>query len=75
MAAIIKQDIPFEKEDISKSEAEKIFSKGEETYKLELLSALEEEKITLYKHGAFVDLCRGPHVSSSSPLGLEQRSS
>ena len=69
MAKIIKEDLPFEKEGISKKEAEKRFSKEGEKYKLELIADLEEGEVSLYKHGEFTDLCKGPHVESTGKIG------
>ncbi len=66
MREIIKKDLPFERIEVSKSEAKKIFS-GEK-YKLELIDELEGEKVTIYKLGRFVDLCKGPHVPSSGKI-------
>lgn len=67
MARIIKADIPFEKKNITSKDAEKLFDK--ETYKRELLAELPEGEITLYQHGPFFDLCKGPHVESTGRVG------
>jgi threonyl-tRNA synthetase len=68
MKEIIAQDHPFEREEISKEEALEFFKKRGELYKVELLQAIEDEKVTLYRHDAFVDLCRGPHVPSTGDI-------
>jgi threonyl-tRNA synthetase len=52
----------YRRENISKSEAVSLFSKKGDNYKTELISELEDGTITLYKHGNFTDLCRGPHL-------------
>jgi len=66
MAKIAQEDITFERQVISKQEAISLFQEQGEGYKVELLEALPEgETVTLYRHGAFVDLCRGPHVPST----------
>jgi len=66
MARIVREDEPFERVDVSKDEAYNRFKEAGETYKLELLDAIEDgEKVTLYRSGDFVDLCRGPHVPST----------
>jgi len=57
---IIKSKEPFIRREVSKEEALK-FYKGE-PYKLEMISELEDGTISLYEHGDFTDLCRGPHV-------------
>jgi threonyl-tRNA synthetase len=56
------------REEISKNEALKLFGDRNETYKTELISELEDGTITLYKQGAFVDLCRGPHLPNTSSI-------
>ena len=67
MAGVIKADYPFEKEVISRSEALNFFSG--QPYKVELINDLSEnEEISLYKMGDFIDLCRGPHVNSTGRL-------
>jgi len=69
MKRIIEQDLSFEKKDISKKEAEKMFAAEEEIYKLELIGDLEEEKVSLYTHGDFTDLCKGPHLERTGEIG------
>jgi threonyl-tRNA synthetase len=68
MAELIERDIPFVREDISKAEAIKIFEKQGETYKVEILEELNEELVSLYRSGDFVDLCRGPHIPSTGKI-------
>ena len=68
MRKIVKEDIPFKKEKVSKSEAEHILKEREEPYKLELLKEIEDDMITLYFQGDFVDLCRGPHLQSTGKV-------
>jgi len=64
----IKAAEKFEKIEYSEAEAKKILK--DEPYKLELMDDLkkEGEKPTFYKHGNFIDLCRGPHVNSTADL-------
>ena len=66
MREIIAADLPFVREDISRAKAKKLFS--EQPYKLELIDDLPDETVTVYRQGSFVDLCRGPHVSSTSEI-------
>ena len=54
--------------DISKADALKPFEQRGEVYKTELISELEDGKITLYEQGSFTDLCRGPHLKDVSPI-------
>ena len=65
MNKIIKEDIPIERIEMSKENAYQLFKKRGETYKLELLSEMPEETVTIYRQGEFVDLCRGPHLPST----------
>ncbi|MBM4432956.1 MAG: threonine--tRNA ligase [Chloroflexi bacterium] len=66
MKEIIASDEPFVREDMSKKEARKLFS--DQPYKLELIEEIPEEKVAIYRQGSFTDLCRGPHVSSTSKI-------
>jgi threonyl-tRNA synthetase len=68
MAEFIKRDIPFIREDISKAEAIKLFEGQGETYKVELLQDLNNEAVSIYRSGDFVDLCRGPHIPSTGKI-------
>src|SRR4030042_5455310 len=68
MKEIIAQDLPFICEEISKKDAITFFTERGETYKVELLEAIEGEQVTLYRHDAFVDLCRGPHLPSTGGI-------
>lgn len=62
MNEIIKQNLPFIREEVSKERATQLFTGLREIYKLELLNELPNGNVTLYRNGEFVDLCRGPHV-------------
>jgi threonyl-tRNA synthetase len=66
MREILKEDFRFEKKEISKKDAEKLFA--EQPYKLELISELPENEITVYVSGNFTDLCAGPHVNSTKEI-------
>lgn len=66
MMEIIKADLPFIRKEVSKEEAYKIFDEAGESYKLEILSEIpEDETVSIYIVGDFVDLCRGPHVPTT----------
>jgi len=70
MKEIAAEDAPFERVEVSREEAERIFREMGFTLKLERLKDIPEgETITLYKHGAFTDLCRGPHVQRAGQIG------
>jgi threonyl-tRNA synthetase len=66
MRRVISDNTTFTREDMSKAKARKLFS--EQPYKLELINELPDEKVTIYRQGAFVDLCRGPHVNSTGEI-------
>jgi threonyl-tRNA synthetase len=69
MQEIADANLSFEREEVSREQARKLFEDIGETYKLELLNAIPEgETVSLYKHDNFVDLCRGPHVDSTSRI-------
>ncbi|QQR75834.1 MAG: threonine--tRNA ligase [Holophagales bacterium] len=70
MKEILAEDAPFERVEVSREEAERIFREMGFTLKLERLKDIPEgETITLYQHGAFTDLCRGPHVQRAGQIG------
>jgi threonyl-tRNA synthetase len=70
MREILAEKSAFERVEVSREEAERIFREMGETLKLERLKEIPEgETITLYKDGRFVDLCRGPHVRDLSQVG------
>ena len=63
MQEIAEAKSPFRREEVSREEALKLFEGMGESYKVELIRELPEgETISLYRHGNFVDLCRGPHL-------------
>lgn len=62
MARIVEAAVPFERIEVSRDEAVRLFSEMGESYKVELAQELEDGTITLYRNGDFVDLCRGPHI-------------
>lgn len=68
MREIIKDDIPFSREEIHKEAAIKLFKKLGEDYKLELIERIKADRVSIYKQGNFVDLCRGPHLNSSGEI-------
>ncbi|MDD3677670.1 MAG: threonine--tRNA ligase [Dehalococcoidales bacterium] len=66
MNNIISKDQPFLHDEITKEEARDIFSS--QPYKLELINDIEDEKVSIYRQGGFIDLCRGPHVDSTGKI-------
>ncbi|ATD54350.1 threonine--tRNA ligase [Clostridium chauvoei] len=66
MNNIIKENLGFERIDIPREDAIKLMEEKDEPYKVELIRDLpENEKISLYKQGEHIDLCRGPHIKST----------
>lgn len=68
MNKVIKEDFKFEKEILNKKEALVLFEKFDEPYKLELIKDIEEEQVSIYRDGDFVDLCKGPHLKSTGQI-------
>ncbi|MBM9536241.1 threonine--tRNA ligase [Desulfobulbus alkaliphilus] len=68
MAEIVNNRLPFHRREMSRDEAIARFEQHGETYKVELLSEMDTNTVSVYSHGSFVDLCRGPHVPDSSWL-------
>ncbi len=66
MKELASQKLDIIRQEVSKEEARKIFK--DNPYKLELLDEFEGDKVSIYKQGDFVDLCRGPHVPNTSLL-------
>eukprot|EP01059_Diplonema_ambulator_P031203 TRINITY_DN5669_c0_g1_i2.p1 TRINITY_DN5669_c0_g1~~TRINITY_DN5669_c0_g1_i2.p1 ORF type:complete len:641 (+),score=-133.37 TRINITY_DN5669_c0_g1_i2:1-1923(+) len=66
MKRIVSKNYPVIRSQVSRDAAIRIFTEKNETYKVEIISALPEEaEISLYQQGDFTDLCRGPHVPST----------
>ncbi|MDC1038912.1 threonine--tRNA ligase [Candidatus Thioglobus sp.] len=69
MNAIVKQNLPIERMEMTREEAIEFFKSMGEHYKAEIIESIPtNEVLSLYKQGDFVDLCRGPHVPSTSKL-------
>jgi len=70
MREVLAEKSGFERIEVSRAEAERIFREMGESLKVERLKDIPEgETITLYRHGRFTDLCRGPHVQSLAQVG------
>jgi threonyl-tRNA synthetase len=70
MREILAEGSEFERIEVSRDEAERIFREMGETLKVERLKDIPAgETITLYRDGGFTDLCRGPHVRSLAQIG------
>lgn len=69
MRKIIKENPPIERFELPRAEALKLMEDANEPYKVELINDLgEDEVISFYKMGDFVDLCAGPHLMSLKPV-------
>ncbi len=62
---IMAANIPFKRMEMPRREAIDFFKDRGEQYKAEIIESIEDEVVSLYSQGEFVDLCRGPHVPSS----------
>ncbi|MEY2870097.1 MAG: threonine--tRNA ligase [Bacteroidota bacterium] len=62
MLELAKNNSPFVRKEVSKSDAIAYFTEKGDPYKLELLQDLQDGSITFYEQGNFTDLCRGPHI-------------
>jgi threonyl-tRNA synthetase len=70
MARIIAEDVEFERREADREEVRAVMTeRGEEIKIVRLEDIPEGETITLYEHGPFLDLCRGPHVQRTSQIG------
>lgn len=68
MKEIIKENNPFRRLILPKDEAIEVFRRRGETYKVELIEEIEDDEVSLYEEGDFVDLCRGPHLPSTGRI-------
>ena len=68
MSAIVAQNIPIVREEMPRLQAIEYFRSRGDNYKVEILSELDAETVSLYRQGDYVDLCRGPHMSSTGKL-------
>lgn len=70
MRDIVKADERFVREEVDRAEAIHTFSEMGEKYKAELIQGLaEQEVVSIYRQGAWFDLCRGPHLPSTKHVG------
>ncbi len=69
MREIIKEDLPLERFTMEREAAIKYFTDKNEPYKVELIEDLpEDEELSFYKQGDFVDLCAGPHAARTGDI-------
>ncbi|HXL46715.1 MAG TPA: threonine--tRNA ligase, partial [Candidatus Binatia bacterium] len=65
MREIARADHPFERQDMPRAEAIRFFRERGEPFKVEILEGIDAPRVSLYRQGDFIDLCRGPHVAST----------
>lgn len=69
MNFIAKQNLTINRMEVSRNEAIEIFDKQGEHYKVDIIKSIpEDEVLSLYQQGDFIDLCRGPHAYSTNKL-------
>lgn len=69
MAQLAKEDLKVSREVMSREKAIELFEKMGEAYKVDILKSIpENQELSFYKQGEFIDLCRGPHVPSTSKI-------
>src|SRR5215467_14751287 len=70
MREIIARDSPFTSEVMDRAKAKKLFADKGEIFKLELIDAIPEgDEIRIYSQREWLDLCRGPHMTSTGKIG------
>ena len=70
MRKIIAEDHPIVREEMPTSDAIAIFQEQRDPLKVEIARGLGDERVSCYRQGEFLDLCRGPHVASTGRLGV-----
>jgi threonyl-tRNA synthetase len=68
MRELAKADLRVTREELPRDQAIELFRKMGESYKVQIIEGLPEETVSLYRQGDWVDLCRGPHVPSTSAI-------
>ena len=66
---LIKANRPFKRLEMRRWDAINFFKQRGELYKAEILESIEDETVSLYDQGDFIDLCRGPHLPSTGLVG------
>ena len=68
MLELAKADLKVVREEMPRSQAIELFRKMGEDYKVQIIEGIPEETVSLYRQGDWVDLCRGPHVTSTGAI-------
>jgi threonyl-tRNA synthetase len=70
MREVIARDKPFTKDEWSRDKAKAFFAAKGEAFKIELVDAIpDDQTLKMYAQGDWVDLCRGPHMTSVGKVG------
>jgi len=68
MQEIIDRDLPISRKELKREEAIDFFKKEGESFKVELVSGVADETVSLYTQNGFTDFCRGPHLPSTGVI-------
>ncbi|MGE5059309.1 MAG: threonine--tRNA ligase [Betaproteobacteria bacterium] len=68
MAELVRADLKIVREELPRGEAIKLFRGMGEHYKVEIIEGIPDERVSLYRQGDWVELCRGRHVPSTAAL-------
>jgi threonyl-tRNA synthetase len=70
MRRIIGEDLEISRLEMPVSEAISIFEGQNDPLKVQIARELPDDRVSCYRQGEFIDLCRGPHVASTGRLGV-----
>src|SRR5579863_8767848 len=65
MRELAKADLKVERSEVPRAEAIATFEHMGEHYKVEILKDIADDRVSIYRQGDWMDLCRGPHVPST----------
>src|SRR4030095_15806248 len=68
MQELAQADLKIVREELPRAEAVELFRKMGEHYKVEIIEGIADDKVSLYRQGDWLDLCRGPHVPSTAAI-------
>src|SRR4030095_14483051 len=68
MQELARANLTITREEMPRAQAIDLFRKMGEDYKVEIIEGIPDEKVSLYRQGDWIDLCRGPHVPSTSAI-------
>ena len=68
MQQLVKEALEIIREDLPINEAVRLFKEMGEDYKIEILSEIEDDSVSVYRQGDFADLCRGPHLPNTRAI-------